>query len=502
MVSLLSTLPIGTKIVDKSTINHSEPVIWVVASHDHYGSGGTALISDKLLTYDDFDFDGFTSYSSSEIRREINELNGPTHYYIKFSDKMQKKMKNMTLSVPTGTGTDPFVLETIVDKVTIPSVTELGLAPPSPSDGNSKTFQLFSKSPKSTLAYPSKGLATAQAPYEPSIKESSPFKYMCRSIVSKTLIRGVSGTSDNVTINLWADEYAGVRYVINLDSSVIVSDEIYKDALVILFDSSSTSKGNVSSPDALGNYIITDNSGVVINEYLNGVLLRQRTHQGGTVSYKIEVPLDKWNNIKFGKYRDSKGAMNSFSVGTTNGFSFLLSFTKVLKDSASSDEVFVATTDMVNTAMPSHKKKLVDAIGNKATVGGTGTLEDIAKAIESISVESLGGAKFAKGLTPGIQGRIPNMPPSLTGDKVKVTGLSFTPDLVIVTLESDTYSEKSPIIYRRKLKTLNDDFNVYSAEVYNATQAGVINEIQNGFELPTKVRGTTFRWIAFGFEDF
>lgn len=242
--------------------------------------------------------------------------------------------------------------------------------------------------------------------------------------------------------------------------------------------------------------------GTTVTEKINGVTVGTKTVISGT-EYTVSATTAQWNAVKFGKYKDMLGNKNVVTLEFSTGEVYTYPFTKVLPTTAKTDDVLVAVNDMSNTAMTSHKKKLMNAIGNKATVGGAGTLEDIAKAIEGISVDSLGGAKFAKGLTQVISSGIPGMPTGLSDRKVKVTGLSFTPDLVIVTNESNKGSDRSPIIYRRKLGMLNTYYNLYSAENQSTTYAAKINEVPNGFELPIRVFGyTNQRWIAFGFEDF
>lgn len=148
------------------------------------------------------------------------------------------------------------------------------------------------------------------------------------------------------------------------------------------------------------------------------------------------------------------------------------------------------------------KSSIATAITAKGqNVTADNTFAEIATAIESISIESIGGAKFAKGLTPGIQGGMSDMPAGLGNYRVKVTGLSFTPDLVIVTKTTEKSSGKSPTIYRKKFNTLDKYANLYSVEDGSTTYSAKIIEIPNGFELPTRSWDNTYAWIAFGFED-
>ena len=55
MSQLLSKLPVGAKIKDPDSTFNGVPVIWLVGEHGHYGSGQTVLISEKVLQFMPFD---------------------------------------------------------------------------------------------------------------------------------------------------------------------------------------------------------------------------------------------------------------------------------------------------------------------------------------------------------------------------------------------------------------------------------------------------------------
>ena len=51
----LSSLPIGSKVIDPNTKYYGEPISWLVAAKDHYGNNATTLLAQNILTFKPFD---------------------------------------------------------------------------------------------------------------------------------------------------------------------------------------------------------------------------------------------------------------------------------------------------------------------------------------------------------------------------------------------------------------------------------------------------------------
>ena len=201
--------------------------------------------------------------------------------------------------------------------------------------------------------------------------------------------------------------------------------------------------------------------------------------------------------MKYGRYKDTLGGKNVVTLEVSTGEVYTYPFTKTLPTTAKTDEVVMAVNDMSNTAMPSHKKKLVDAIGNKATVGGTGSLEDIAKAIESISVESLGGMKVASGTFTFVN--------AYSSSYASVRGLSFAPKAIVWV--SDNSDRPRGVDFKKDFyKTsygsnwMPDDV-IYTTDSTGGNSLATFSRLPNGFDLMSPSNydiNKTCRYVVFG----
>lgn len=546
MVKLLSELPVGAKVVDKDTKYNDAPIVWLVGGHDHYAQGQTVLVSEKIITLKTFDAkeasnadnnrktSGNNRYSVSNIRQWLNsdkaswytpqhsadapptngnvlsnynEYDAEPGFLTNFSVGLRIALQNTSLTVAKNTATDGGGSEIVTDKVFLLSNTEVGLANEN-GIAEGKLLPVFTTADKSRLAYPTAEAVILSEYSNTNLGTKKAWEYWLRTPVASyshhTRYVSKSGTLDYISAYY---SNIGIRPALNISSAIKVSDNAnsngeYEIIWSYLTPSDHTDLGNVTDNTSILKYTpIAYPVGTTVTEKINGVTVGTKTIISGT-EYTVSATLAQWDTVKYGRYKDTLGGKNVVTLEVSTGEVYTYPFTKTLPTTAKTNDVLVAVNDMLNTAMPSHKKKIVDAIGDKAIIGGTGTLEDIASAIENISIESMGGVKFAKGTTSGIDEKMPNMPTGLNNYKVKVTGLSFTPDLVIVTQTYQNSSDKSPIIYRRKFNTLHAYYNLYSAEQSSTTYAAEIKEVLNGFELPTRSWDNTYRWIAFGFEDF
>lgn len=463
-VKLLSDLPIGAKVVSKGAKYNDNPITWVVGGHDHYAQGQTVLVSEKIISLKPFDAkeathpnnniktSGNNRYGVSNIRQWLNSdetswysaqhsadappknanVDGGKNDYdteagflTNFSTAIKNALVTTPLITAKNTVSEVGYSEVVNDKVFLLSNTEVGLA----NENNiveGKLLPLFSDN-KSRIAYP-----TAEAVTKSEYKEaanlvtSKPWYYWLRTPVAVYSYGEyyVSPSGGLTSSPAYSGKY-GIRPAINVASTTAILDSTDLDGSYEIITASispadGTNLGAFSTPNEVLSYTVeTDAVSITVTEKFNGTPIVTKTVSNGG-SYTVTIPSSLWDTAKYGAFRDDSGSMNTVSLELSTGQVYTYPISKVLPVSAKTEEVVKAVNDMANTVTPTHKKNLVDAIGNRATVGGTGSLEDIAKAIESISIESMGGIKIATGTfkTNG-------------SAKASVRGLSFTPKGIV-----------------------------------------------------------------------
>lgn len=532
MARLLSSLPVGAKVVDTATKYYGKPITWLVGGHDHYAQGQSVLVSEKIITLKAFDAIeannangtrrnyGNNRYSVSNIRQWLNSNESswytpqhsadapPTNDNVRsgnndydqekgFLTNFSASLRNALITTPLTTAknavTDGGGSEIVSDRVFLLSNTEVGFA----NENNiveGKLLPLFN-SDTSRMAYPTADTVTnSEYKSATDLTASKPWFYWLRSpsTSDSEIMRGVksSGTLHNT------DAYngtCGVRPALNLSSVIKVSDNVNSNGAYELFSQShltpsdGTDLGSVTDNTSILKYTLTAYPvGTTVTEKINGVVVGTKTIVNDT-EYTVSATLAQWNAVKYGKYKDTLGNKNVVTLEVSTGEVYTYPFTKTLPTTAKTDEVVMAVNDMSNTAMPSHKKRLVEAIGDKASVGGTGTLEDIAKAIESISVESLGGMKIATG----------SFKP--TNTIASVRGLAFKPRGII-------YGSPSSIANGVDFITSfpKDNFFYYAVS-FGQTNSGAhsstsMTPYDDGFDIRVGETSntTTYNYVVFG----
>lgn len=529
MAKLLSSLPVGAKVVDNGTKYNGKPITWLVGGHNHYVQGQTVLVSEKIITIKAFDAKesdntdsdrrlfGNNRYSLSNLRQWLNSgidnWFNPQHsvdvlpnkytvedmynayaeesgFLTNFSTELRNQLQNTSLTVAKNTITDGGGKETVTDKVFLLSNTEVGL---SNENGivEGKRLALFTTASSSRLAYP-----TAEAVSKSGYKDTTnlttlkPWFYWLRSPQAghSSRARDVDLSGALHSTHAFSSS-TGVRPALNLSSVIEVSDNVnnngeYEVIWSYLTPSDSTDLGSVTDNTSILKYTPTAYpASTTVTEKINGVVVGTKTIVNDT-EYTVSATTAQWNAVKYGKYIDTLGNKNVVTLEVSIGEVYTYPFTKVLTSTAKTNDVLVAVNDMSNTAMASHKKKLVDAIGNKATIGGTGTLEDIAKAIDGINVESLGGRKMAKGTTVNYSGTNP----------FTITGLGFVPRTVIAfsTLKAEYAMQSLEFEGNHMVRTV-----IIGSEVYIMDRN--LKEGNYGFSIyfASSTTNSTISWVAF-----
>lgn len=438
MARSLSSLPVGAKVVDKDTKYNGVPITWVVGGHDHYAQGQTVIISEKIITIKPFDAKepsnsitnrasyGNNRYAHSNIRQWLNsdktswyspqhsadapptnnnvrdnynEYEAESGFLTNFSANLRNKLISTALIVAKNKVTDGGGSETVTDKVFLLSGTEVGLV--NENDiAEGKLLAMFSDD-TSRIAYPT-AEAVSQSEYKNStnLVASKTWYYWLRSPYAQDTYQSRYVYLDGaLKYNVAYYSINGVRPALNLPSVISVSDNVnsngeYEITWSYLTPSNGTDLGSVTDNTSILKYTPTYYPvGTTVTEKINGVVVGTKTIVNDT-EYTVSATLAQWNAVKYGKYKDTLGNKNVVTLEVSTGEVYTYPFTKTLPTTAKTNDVLVAVNDMSNTAMASHKKKLVDAIGNKATVGGAGTLEDIAKAIESMSDAKMASGSF------------------------------------------------------------------------------------------------------------
>ncbi len=75
MSQLLSNLPVGAKVKDPESKFNGVPVVWIVGEHNHYASGQTVLISEKVLQF--MCFDAIEKNGGASSRNSYGNANYP-----------------------------------------------------------------------------------------------------------------------------------------------------------------------------------------------------------------------------------------------------------------------------------------------------------------------------------------------------------------------------------------------------------------------------------------
>lgn len=260
---------------------------------------------------------------------------------------------------------------------------------------------------------------------------------------------------------------------------------VYGDILIPKILPTPSDIGSSDDRTSLLKYTLSNYpTNTIVVEKINGVVVGTKTIVNDT-EYTVSATLAQWNAVKFGKYKDTLGNKNVVTLEVSTGEVYTYPFTKTLPTTAKTNDVLVAVDDMSNTAMASHKKKLVDAIGNKATVGGTGTLEDIAKAIESISVESLGGKRIATGTFK-----------TNSSAEASVRGISFKPKGIIYRSPD---SVASGVSFE---KDFYEDLLSYRPIEFGENNSGsrgtnIVNFVDGGFDIKTAVTAQNYNYMVF-----
>lgn len=359
MAQLISNLPVGSKVKFGRYSVESEvakPIVWQIADKNHtgYPANSITLLTDKIIDLRAFDAQepsnadanrrsyGNNRYLHSNIRQWLNKGGHSWHinthsadapptdaatnnYGTGYDDKNGfldsfdanelSAILDTTLTVAKNTVTDGGGSETVIDKVFLPSSTEVGFA----NENNIVEGVLF---PIFTSDASRISKLTAQA-YENSLSTSKPatadtawhywlrtpnagFSHNARLVYS-------SGVRSTYYSFLGLD---GVRPALNLKSDIFVSDAVDSDgAYVVTFNEAPIiTVIKKTYPDI--SFTTTDNDGTVQSArvLINGVEKKVfgPTEVSGLMMYSINLPdLNEGDNLLKIEATDDKGGIGT-----------------------------------------------------------------------------------------------------------------------------------------------------------------------------------------------
>ena len=273
----LSNLAVGTLVKDNMTKYYNEPIVWKVADKNHagYPLGAITLISDKIIKIACFDAKeplnsndkrrdyGNNRYIWSNIRQWLNSnatsgawysaqhswdappssanvWNGNNHYEAQvgflngFSEKFINAIQDTTLVVGKplldGGGT-----ETCVDKIFLPSFTEVGGTTGTFVEGSK--FALFINN-NSRLAYPTVEAVNNSTYTNVGLSKDTPWTWWTRSIYSENNYYDVcyidaAGSVGGYISHAYMGT-VGIRPACNLPAAILVSNDVDSDGCYVL----------------------------------------------------------------------------------------------------------------------------------------------------------------------------------------------------------------------------------------------------------------------------
>ncbi|MGC4378413.1 sialidase family protein [Fictibacillus sp. Mic-4] len=233
--------------------------------------------------------------------------------------------------------------------------------------------------------------------------------------------------------------------------------------------------GTKSNRNSLLTYSITSDSMSTITEKINGTVVNTRSNPVSGQSFTVSLSQAQWDAIKYGKYKDASGGLNTLTIEMGSD-SWVYTFDKRL---ASSDDVLSAVKavqDSQNTFLPSVKAKLASAIrGKGGTVNDADSWGTMKTAIDGIQLGVVGGKKFASGTATANGGKL-----------LSVSGLTFTPSVVIAYRNSSDNSDTSFINTRVKISSTS-----YNHLDYTATVS------MTGFTMGVDTANGVYNWVAY-----
>jgi hypothetical protein len=253
------------------------------------------------------------------------------------------------------------------------------------------------------------------------------------------------------------------------------------------------------------NYSITTDSPTgmsIVTLKINGNTVASKNLANG-VQDSIYLSQAQWDAIKYGKYKDATGGLNTLTV-TMGSDTWTYTFDKRL---ATGDDVLSAVKavqDSQNTFLPAVKAKLGGAIrGKGGTVNDTDSWDTMVNAVGGIPL----GKKWASGTaTSGGSVNFTSVGgTTISAISLTVSGLTFTPSIIYlyyfdsVATSISLYNSNINDRYNKSVK-VTSGFGAASGSAmqYYHIKGDVApaSISSTGFTLPVYAAGVVYQWLA------
>lgn len=365
MAQLLSNLPNRALIkFGKHQVNSetAQPIVWMVADKNHsgYPSNSVTLITEKIIDLRAYDGKeetwgmGYVDYGVSNINQWLNSDAAANKWYSAayiddapptdsttvFSTEYQSRpgfLYNFTTSeklalLPTSITVQNRndISSVITTKVFIPSLWEV-LGTHSYADGSSRLACFSSGEVRCVMT--SQAYTHTTSGSKPS-SVSDYHTYYCRSTYGE-YVCGVSSSGQSDFLRAF-DGSLGIRPMINLTASTLVSDTTDSDGCYTIFYNqtpviSGTNGGlGVKSAEFGQTYTITDgnNDAVTVTEYIDNVVLRSYVATLGATN-TFSVTGNAWRKLSNGNHTLKIVATDGFAT-IDRTYNFTKSVTKLV----------------------------------------------------------------------------------------------------------------------------------------------------------------------------
>lgn len=312
-----------------------------------------------------------------------------------------------------------------------------------------------------------------------------------RKIVHNGTNWGTISTISNVTSN----DALNVSTLFNLDIDITEPLFIYQNnqtSKVGFYGTWTTTEisvqegfvGTRDSKDNILTYsITTDGEMSTITEKVNGVVVGTKNATSGQ-SLIAGLTQEQWDAIKFGKYSDITGGLNTLTV-EMDGNKWTYTFDKRLATDSDIEQSIKAVQDSQDTFLPSIKSMLVDKVGGSTT----DTFENL---IQQATVRKKASGTLKSSSDTLIF--VTQYGDSVYRPYVTVSGLSFIPNYIII-----NYGSMEQVVY--DVSTASGCvIHVWSRHIQNpygcSYKMGANLLVGNTFTLPVMNANATYTWIA------
>lgn len=355
MPKVISSLPVGSRVVDPSSAFNGKPIVWklIAKNHPGYPDSSATLLSDRILSLKSLDArepnnpnplvstSGSNRYSESSLRHWLNGVdsqwyqsqndydeppisayveNGKNSYAVQpgfvsnLSARMRSALKVTPLTVARNTVTEGGGSDELHDKVFLLSKTEVGLVDEN-GVAEGTPFDGFSSSAHRAARPTAEAIINSEF-YTESLSSLAPWPYWLRSPVSDTPhLMNAAGMSGIGVVSFAS--HMGVRPAINIGSDAYVQDEPNEQGeYVLIFTAESALK--ISLTGEFPAFTCSAKAGYIPRRFtvkMNGATLQDESNPKFPKSFEVDMnKLTEGRNVMQVVTVDDKLLTNTLTV--------------------------------------------------------------------------------------------------------------------------------------------------------------------------------------------